>query len=204
MTWLKPWGSLIENWEKVFIPNNHVINSCLKTRSLTRNCVIVTSQVECTHTGCILIRDISKYTIVWLQAISIAAFASISSIMDRSRKTRELFRYGMSAVYLFAFGSWFVQIPGKPHWILSILWTLHLYCTMYICYIPGLYGDNGLIPVRNTLERMKPSGSSVFERPNAMWPLMSYGFSPQTALDLVCLSGMNIGNDIERMKYRLR
>ena len=47
--------------------------------------------------------------------IRIFSSASVKRIitMDESRKTRDLFLCGIALMYLFAFGSWFVQIPGK-------------------------------------------------------------------------------------------
>ncbi|XP_039258116.2 lipase maturation factor 2-like [Styela clava] len=86
--------------------------------------------------------------------------------MDSTYRTRDVFLYSMALIYMFAFGSWFIQIPG-------------------------LYGDNGILPIKNLLQTgQNLSIESLFSRlPTLLWLFLFYGFSHQTSFELLCLIG---------------
>ncbi|XP_022089233.1 lipase maturation factor 2-like [Acanthaster planci] len=85
--------------------------------------------------------------------------------MARIQATKDLFLRSMSAIYLFAFASLYVQIPG-------------------------LYGDNGILPARVVL---KPDGRPAEKRfqgrPSLLWLLPQLGLDTQEGMELVCILG---------------
>ncbi|XP_038047006.1 lipase maturation factor 2-like [Patiria miniata] len=85
--------------------------------------------------------------------------------MARMQATKDLFLRSMSAIYLFAFASLYVQIPG-------------------------LYGDNGILPAKVVL---KPDGRPPEKRfqgrPSLMWLLPGLGLDAQEGMDLICILG---------------
>ncbi|XP_033645655.1 lipase maturation factor 2-like [Asterias rubens] len=85
--------------------------------------------------------------------------------MAKVQVTKDLFLWCMSAIYLCAFTSLYVQIPG-------------------------LYGDGGILPARVVL---KPDGRPVEKRfqkrPSLMWFTMDLGLEAQEGMDLICILG---------------
>ncbi|XP_014237440.1 lipase maturation factor 2-like [Trichogramma pretiosum] len=88
--------------------------------------------------------------------------------MTPVRYTRNLFLRGVSVVYLFAFLSFYVQIPG-------------------------LYGDNGLLPARIQLDltNQAPLLKKLQEQPNILWFASYLGLNVEYMLDLVTLLGIS-------------
>lgn len=81
------------------------------------------------------------------------------------RTTRDLYLWCMSVVFLFAFTSLFVQIPG-------------------------LYGDNGILPARLVLEQDAESFHDLVARqPTLLRLLPRIGFDVETGMDFLCLGG---------------
>lgn len=82
------------------------------------------------------------------------------------RLTRDLFLWCIAVLFLFAFTSLFVQIPG-------------------------LYGDYGILPAKLVLEEEAHSFSDLISRqPTLLRLLPSIGFDVQTAIDFLCLGGI--------------
>ncbi len=85
--------------------------------------------------------------------------------MAKIQSTKDLFLWCMSAIYLCAFTSLYVQIPG-------------------------LYGDGGILPARAVL---KPDGRPVEKcfqkRPSLMWFTLELGLKAQEGMDLICIMG---------------
>lgn len=82
------------------------------------------------------------------------------------RTVRDLYLWCMSIVYLFAFTSLFVQIPG-------------------------LYGDNGILPAKLVLEGEAESFHDLVARqPTLLRLLPSIGFDVETGMDFLCLGGV--------------
>jgi hypothetical protein len=82
------------------------------------------------------------------------------------RATRDLFLWCISVIYLCAFTSLFVQIPG-------------------------LYGDNGILPAKLILEEDAESFQDlVIRQPTLLRLLPRIGFDVQAGLDFLCLSGV--------------
>lgn len=81
---------------------------------------------------------------------------------------RNLFLWCMAAVYFFAFGSLYYQIPG-------------------------LYGDNGILPARLAL---KPVGKTLEEKfasqPTLAWLAPTFGLDVQHMVELIALAGVLI------------
>ncbi|KAL8577734.1 Lipase maturation factor 2 [Nucella lapillus] len=73
----------------------------------------------------------------------------------------------MSIIYLFAFSSLYVQIPG-------------------------LYGDNGLLPARLAMEKEAQSLDDLLKEPSLLKLMPKLGLDVQTGMDLLCLAGMLI------------
>jgi hypothetical protein len=72
----------------------------------------------------------------------------------------------MAVIYLFAFASLFVQIPG-------------------------LYGDNGILPVKLVLQSPAISFKDLWEnQPSLLRLLPHLGLSPQASMDFLCLAGV--------------
>ncbi|XP_008550546.1 lipase maturation factor 2 [Microplitis demolitor] len=86
--------------------------------------------------------------------------------MIEVRYTRNLFLRGICIIYLFAFVSFYVQIPG-------------------------LYGDNGLLPARTQLDfKGKPSLLQKFsQKPTLAWFAPYLGLNVEYTLDVIALLG---------------
>lgn len=89
--------------------------------------------------------------------------------MDNTKSARNAFLYFMALVYMFAFASWFLQVPG-------------------------LYGNDGLLPIKNVLsiDKTRPVETLFSEKPTILWLFLFYGFSHQLALEIVCLLGVGL------------
>ncbi|CAB4010268.1 lipase maturation factor 2-like [Paramuricea clavata] len=76
----------------------------------------------------------------------------------------------MAAIYLFAFGSLYVQIPG-------------------------LYGDSGLLPAKSLLRKdAKASSFEMFLRkPTLLWFIRDLGLTTQTGMSFLCIIGICLG-----------
>jgi hypothetical protein len=91
--------------------------------------------------------------------------------MDQ-QTTRQAFLWGLGAIYLFAFLSLYLQIPG-------------------------LYGDKGIVPVHRLMMKEhfhKHSDWDKFlKKPTALWILRGYfDLSPEIGMDLICLLGATL------------
>ncbi|KAK0163832.1 hypothetical protein PV328_002522 [Microctonus aethiopoides] len=86
--------------------------------------------------------------------------------MIEVRYTRNLFLRGMCIIYLFAFLSFYVQIPG-------------------------LYGDNGLLPARTQLDLKGKSSlwQKFNQKPTLLWLAPYLGLNVEYMLDVVALLG---------------
>lgn len=73
----------------------------------------------------------------------------------------------MSIVYLFAFSSLYVQIPG-------------------------LYGNNGLMPARLVMEKEAKSWEELLREPSLLKLTPKLGLDTETGMDFLCLLGMLI------------
>ncbi|KAF5299715.1 hypothetical protein FQA39_LY11510 [Lamprigera yunnana] len=82
------------------------------------------------------------------------------------RYTRNLYLRGMCVIYLFSFLSFYVQIPG-------------------------LFGDNGILPVRSLLEnnKYKSWSAKVHYQPTLLWLAPYLGLDTHYALDVLALLG---------------
>ncbi|XP_012940362.1 lipase maturation factor 2 isoform X2 [Aplysia californica] len=81
-------------------------------------------------------------------------------------RTRDCFLWFMSLVYLFAFTSLYIQIPG-------------------------LYGDNGILPAKLVLKTDVDSWQDLMEGQPTLLKLMPrFGLDVQTGMDLLCFAGM--------------
>ncbi|XP_059157855.1 lipase maturation factor 2-like isoform X2 [Physella acuta] len=88
--------------------------------------------------------------------------------MGEITRTKDCFLWFMSLIYLFAFSSLYIQIPG-------------------------LYGDNGLLPARLVMKEDEKSNSwqQLMEGSPTLLKLMpNIGLDTQTGMDLLCLAGM--------------
>ncbi|KAK2167802.1 hypothetical protein NP493_1259g00004 [Ridgeia piscesae] len=80
--------------------------------------------------------------------------------------TRDFFLWCMSAIYLVAFASLFVQIPG-------------------------LYGDNGVLPAKLVVETDATSLKDLFtSQPTLLRVTSAVGLDVQTGMDVLCLAGI--------------
>ncbi|XP_008310096.1 lipase maturation factor 2a [Cynoglossus semilaevis] len=78
---------------------------------------------------------------------------------------RRLFLWCMSLIYMCAFVSLYVQIPG-------------------------LYGNEGLLPARRKLRYTgKPLGEQLLSTPTLLWLGPQLGLDTHTAMELLCLTG---------------
>ncbi|XP_048585102.1 lipase maturation factor 2 isoform X2 [Nematostella vectensis] len=79
---------------------------------------------------------------------------------------RRVFLWGLSAIYLFAFASLYIQIPG-------------------------LYGRNGILPARLALQS---GGVSTWEdfraRPTLLWYMPNLGLDTETGMELLAITGI--------------
>ncbi|KAL5006677.1 hypothetical protein ScPMuIL_015483, partial [Solemya velum] len=88
--------------------------------------------------------------------------------MNNIGLTRDVFLGCMSAIYLFAFTSLYVQIPG-------------------------LYGDHGILPAKLVLDKEAESWDELMEgQPTLLKLTPKLGLDIQTGMDLLCLSGIII------------
>ncbi|XP_050408218.1 lipase maturation factor 2 isoform X2 [Patella vulgata] len=88
--------------------------------------------------------------------------------MPEMKKTRDVFLWCMSVVYLFAFASLYVQIPG-------------------------LYGDNGVLPAKLALNTEANSWQELLDgQPTLLKLTPKLGLDVQTGMDLLCLGGILI------------
>ncbi|XP_013397011.1 lipase maturation factor 2 isoform X2 [Lingula anatina] len=85
--------------------------------------------------------------------------------MAELRRTRDLFLRSMAVIYMFAFSSLYVQIPG-------------------------LYGDNGILPVRNILQKEPNSFDDFQKQPTLIRLLPKLGLDIQSSMDFIALLGI--------------
>lgn len=87
--------------------------------------------------------------------------------MVQVRYTRNLFLRGMCIIYLFAFLSFYIQIPG-------------------------LYGDNGILPARTQLDlkNCAPLVHKLQQKPTLLWFAPYIGLNVEYMLDVVSLIGI--------------
>ncbi|CAH3106819.1 unnamed protein product [Pocillopora meandrina] len=79
---------------------------------------------------------------------------------------RDVFLWSISAIYLFAFSSLYIQIPG-------------------------LYGQNGVLPAKLTLREVSQSVEENFwHKPTLLWFTPRLGLNTETGMELLCLTGM--------------
>jgi len=79
---------------------------------------------------------------------------------------RNAFLWFMSAIYLFAFSSLYIQIPG-------------------------LYGRNGVLPAKLALREVSSSLEQNFwSKPTLLWFTPKLGLDTETGMELLCLVGM--------------
>lgn len=86
--------------------------------------------------------------------------------MAQIRYTRNLFLRGMSIIYLFAFTSLYVQIPG-------------------------LYGNNGVLPARIQLDsKAKTLSGRIHTKPTLLWLAPYIGLDTEYMMDVLALLGI--------------
>ncbi|KAJ7373721.1 Lipase maturation factor 2 [Desmophyllum pertusum] len=85
---------------------------------------------------------------------------------DKQVLVRQAFLWFMSAIYLFAF------------------------CSLYI-QIPGLYGQNGVLPAKLALREVGSSTEENFwSKPTLLWFTPRLGLNTETGMEFLCLVGM--------------
>uniref|UniRef100_A0A8C7G5Z9 Lipase maturation factor n=1 Tax=Oncorhynchus kisutch TaxID=8019 RepID=A0A8C7G5Z9_ONCKI len=89
--------------------------------------------------------------------------------MGVTRLTRHMFLWSMAIIYMFAFASLYVQIPG-------------------------LYGNEGVLPVRLVEPRVNGSSlvlEQIHAHPSLLWlgPRLGLDLDAQQAMELLCLAG---------------
>uniref|UniRef100_A0AAZ3QDT7 Lipase maturation factor n=1 Tax=Oncorhynchus tshawytscha TaxID=74940 RepID=A0AAZ3QDT7_ONCTS len=87
--------------------------------------------------------------------------------MGVTRITRHMFLWSMAIIYMFAFASLYVQIPG-------------------------LYGNEGVLPVRLVEPRVngsRPVLEQIHAHPSLLWLGPRLGLDAQQAMELLCLAG---------------
>lgn len=117
---------------------------------------------------------------------------STSSINEKqklkgwSSRLLSIYVWGMSAIYFFAFASLFVQVRGK---FLSWAWPYQQFV------FAGLYGENGLLPLKYFAASQAGKNSSasfadLFKiSPSFVWILCDYGLSLTSALESIAIVG---------------
>ncbi|XP_063217415.1 lipase maturation factor 2-like [Bacillus rossius redtenbacheri] len=86
--------------------------------------------------------------------------------MAQIRYTRNLFLRGVCVVYLFAFASFYVQIPG-------------------------LYGNDGVLPAKNQLDsKAKTLSARVQSKPTLLWLAPYVGLDTEYMMDVLALLGI--------------
>ncbi|XP_051547301.1 lipase maturation factor 2-like [Myxocyprinus asiaticus] len=89
--------------------------------------------------------------------------------MGEVKIPRQMFLWSIAVIYVCAFASIYVQIPG-------------------------LYGDEGIVPVRLLMPRVqRPLLEQLQASPSLLWLGPSLGLEPQQALELICLLGVVLG-----------
>ncbi|XP_060745093.1 lipase maturation factor 2b [Tachysurus vachellii] len=83
--------------------------------------------------------------------------------MGGVRVPRQMFLWSMASIYLFAFASLYIQIPG-------------------------LYGKDGVRPVHMPRDK-SPLLEKLQDIPSLLWLTPSLGIGPQQGLELICLLG---------------
>ncbi|XP_072179085.1 lipase maturation factor 2-like [Diadema setosum] len=85
--------------------------------------------------------------------------------MAKIDATKDLFLWSMSAIYLCAFASLYVQIPG-------------------------LYGETGLLPINTQLKLNGRHPVACFQdKPTLLWFAGDFGISSEVAMELLCILG---------------
>ncbi|CAG2194327.1 Lipase maturation factor 2 [Mytilus edulis] len=88
--------------------------------------------------------------------------------MSSYKVTKNAFLWGMAAIYLLAFSSLYVQIPG-------------------------LYGDNGILPARLAVGKAAKSFADLLDgHPTLLRLMPMIGLDTETGLDLLCILGILI------------
>ncbi|XP_067284168.1 lipase maturation factor 2b [Pseudorasbora parva] len=86
--------------------------------------------------------------------------------MGEVKTPRQMFLRSIALIYVCAFSSIYVQIPG-------------------------LYGDEGIVPVRLQMPKVqRPLLEQLEASPSLLWLGPSLGLAPQQALELICLLGV--------------
>nr|XP_055047173.1 lipase maturation factor 2-like [Misgurnus anguillicaudatus] len=86
--------------------------------------------------------------------------------MGEVKSPRHMFLWSIALIYMCAFASIYIQIPG-------------------------LYGDDGMVPVRLLMPKVQGSLLEQFQAsPSLLWLGSSLGLEPQQALELICLVGV--------------
>ncbi|XP_060608284.1 lipase maturation factor 2-like [Ruditapes philippinarum] len=86
--------------------------------------------------------------------------------MTRISRTRDLFLFFMAVIYLAAFCSLYVQIPG-------------------------LYGENGILPAKSVIGKEADSWDDLLDsQPTLLKLTPKLGLSVQQGMDLLCMAGM--------------
>ncbi|XP_051976735.1 lipase maturation factor 2-like [Xyrauchen texanus] len=89
--------------------------------------------------------------------------------MGEVKIPRQMFLWSIAVIYVCAFASIYVQIPG-------------------------LYGDEGIVPVRLLMPRVqRPLLEQLQVSPSLLWLGPSLGLEPQHVLELICLLGVVLG-----------
>ncbi|XP_076297580.1 lipase maturation factor 2 [Lasioglossum baleicum] len=106
-------------------------------------------------------------TLLFLVSQIKVSFKRIYSDMTQVRYTRNLFLRGICSIYLFAFLSFYIQIPG-------------------------LYGDNGILPARTQmdLKNRAPLLHKLKQKPTLLWFAPYLGLNLEYMLDVISLSGV--------------
>lgn len=91
-------------------------------------------------------------------------------------------------------GTWFEPIRMShrqdSHW-LKCLWPWWCQPCICLCLSTGLYGDDGLIPVRLLMPKVqRPLLEQFQSSPSLLWLAPSLGLEPQHALELICVLGV--------------
>jgi len=79
--------------------------------------------------------------------------------------SKEFYLGSLASVYLVAFSSLYIQLPG-------------------------LYGDHGLLPVKNVVQREPNTFADFLQQPSLVRFRYKYSMDTESAMDLVCLSGI--------------
>ncbi|GLV46648.1 uncharacterized protein CBL_11509 [Carabus blaptoides fortunei] len=145
-----------------FLSEECLTKTAVTIKFLTKNKMIIcTGAVMADLVGRLL--DLKKSTMI-PAASSLKTL--IASRMIQIRYTRNLFLRAICVVYLFAFLSFYIQIPG-------------------------LYGNNGILPARLVLENSKHTtlSAKVHYQPTLLWLAPYLGLDVQYMMDLLALLG---------------